>query len=444
MKKNEKELFKISQDGNGIIFCPPKQEEKVFKNFKPYNSLYNMVWELMRHYKALGYGEQTRRPTPPVKMYKDFYAAFGVTPSAVKTIHTALSFRVWVEPHKKLLDGIAYNASGKATPWIVNKVWSNKEVLAEALDDGLDNIACFVALLGANPAQLRKAFGKATWARLANNSKTRNYLICKSLIKNPRLDFNEENLQVVEIVRYLSELPSGVLKVIRPIHMEEFKYAYKNVLQDKLVKTQASVLSNRPDNSLDLELYREFHHTLQIFRDTKSMSGQLVKPFNPRWSPSKMVREHDKYSEEVSAKQYPDTEYSILPWLRENNLETIIEGDAKATFIKSPRDLNMEGLHMKHCVSSYSSRVSAGTYLVYSITCDGVRSTLGIMVHTDRNRGLVEGLCETLDGRSFTINQIYGKCNSHVSCEKTLKLANKVEESLTLSSMRLNKLKEAS
>lgn len=184
MLEERKEIFRVDRESREFYFCPEGKQETVFKKFYTYESIYNFAEAMLSKYRE-GF-TQTKKTMHPKNIYKDFFNLFGVTASVAYRHHTSISLSIWVDPFKNLLDGIAYNNKRKAEGYIVTRVWENEPIVREVLADGLDNIASLVAVFGKTPTELRKLLGKSLWRKLSNNSKSRNYLLCKVILSQER------------------------------------------------------------------------------------------------------------------------------------------------------------------------------------------------------------------------------------------------------------------
>ena len=429
MLEERKEIFRVNRESREFYFCPEGKQETVFKKFYTYESVYNFAEAMLLRYRE-GF-IQTKETMHPKNIYKDFFNLFGVTASVAYRHHTSISLSIWVDPFKNLLDGIAYNNKRKAEGYIVTRVWENEPIVREVLADGLDNIASLVAVLGKTPAELRMVFGKSLWRKLSNNSKSRNYLICKMILSqeryNPRESDEERLGNIKDNLLFLSTLPSGVLRVVDYFSLDEFKYAYDKILRGRSVREQVGTLRG---SVAYCNILGDLRSLVDIFKDTKRMSGMLNLPFNPEWSEKTLKNKHDEYMSIYEEGRFSKEPFSCVEKLQ--GKETFNSKGVVAKLIKSAYDLNVEGREMKHCVSSYSNLVGEGQYIVYSIISKEQRSTLGIRVTT--NLGIPEvKVLSPKDQRSteeievttrwnvlYSKDQIYGSCNSQVTCKDTL------------------------
>ena len=411
MLEDKKEVFSVNRDLREFYFCPEGKQETVFKKFYTYDSLYNFAESMLLKYR--GGFNQTKETMHPKNIYKDFFNLFGVTASVAHRHHTSISLSIWVDPFKNLLDGIAYNNKRKAEGYVVTRVWENEPIVREVLPDGLGNIASLVAVFGKTPAELRKFLGKSLWRKLSNNSKTRNYLLCKVLLSqeryNPRESDEERLGDIKDNLLFLNTLPSGVLRVVDYFSLDEFKYAYDKILRVRSVKVQVETLRGS----------REYHNNLgdlrrliAIFKDTKRMSGMLNLPFNSEWSEKTLKNKHDVYMSIYEEGRFSKDPFSCVEKLQ--GKETFTSKGVVAKLIKSAYDLNVEGRELRHCVSSYYDLVGEGRYIVYSIISKEQRSTLGIRVTSIWKAPEIQVL--------YFKDQIYGACNSQVTCKDTLEV----------------------
>ena len=135
----------------------------------------------------------------------------------------------------------------------------------------------------------------------------------------------------------------------------------------------------------------------------------LNLPFNPEWGEKTLKNKHDEYMSIYEEGRFSKEPFSCVEKLQ--GKEVFNSKGVEAKLIKSAYDLNVEGREMKHCVSSYSDLVREGQYIVYSIISKEQRSTLGIRVTADW--GAPD------DKLLHYKDQIYGICNSQVTCKDT-------------------------
>lgn len=157
----------------------------------------------------------------------------------------------------------------------------------------------------------------------------------------------------------------------------------------------------------------DLKHSEDIYRDTQRMAVQLNIPFNPKWSMGKMIEKHEDFTHRINIGRYSPEKLKSVSKVKVKDLE--YDG-YRVTLLQSPLEIRTEGQVMKHCVGSYSSAVSEGNYLIYSITKEGVRSsTLGISINNTKD-----------DRKNYSFSQHYKHCNGRVTCEIEKSLGGKV------------------
>ncbi len=93
--------------------------------------------------------------------------------------------------------------------------------------------------------------------------------------------------------------------------------------------------------------------------------------------------------------------------LNEARASVTRQGNSHIVPITDFAGLRIEGLRQHHCVESYHSRISNGTYYVYQVLAPE-RATLGVKIHRD------------LSGRvDLSMDQLQGLQNKPVSHETT-------------------------
>jgi hypothetical protein len=137
---------------------------------------------------------------------------------------------------------------------------------------------------------------------------------------------------------------------------------------------------------------KDFVQTLDTVRDTMRMAERAGVEVNLNWSYRRWNEEHDRLSWDVARKGYSEKKFA-------EHLSFTLQGYT-FTLLTSQADISAEGMQMRHCVASYASMASLGTYAVFKI--DGKeRATLGLTV---------------VNGEAI-LQQCYGPRNQPISSE---------------------------
>jgi len=276
-------------------------------------------------------------------------------------------YRAYLEPNIDIHNRFSWlNCFGKR--WVrdermVNLVNNNIAYIRSFLDDGLHHIAGY-GLFHHTAQTAKSAFGKKLWKRLCRNSKTRNDTICKHVLR-----MNIPQSECKDAVRFMNTVPSTLLnkRCAEGMYYITASTGYDNLV-GKIIK------------HLGVPLYKieteEVDRLGGIVSDAYNMIQRVEGGvFNPRWSLTRLVREHDRASEALLRQQSSDEPYDIVDVLP-NTIE--MEGFT-ATLAKSQLELSLIGSTQHHCVASYHHSIKRNMYAVYNIVDEeGVISTLGI------------------------------------------------------------------
>lgn len=269
------------------------------------------------------------------------------------------SFRAWVADHFEQSTWFAFKMPGRhwryMMPSSVQSAHKVKGHIRQLVSDGLVNQVPLVVRLGMSPSEIRAAVGRAAWRKLANNSKTRNKLIC-DLIGQPNGD------TLADLDRAISIRSTAMLAMWGDVQ----------ILQH----------ADRISPSLSR---RDVVRTCQLIQDTQRMGD-----YNPSWGYARLEREH-----EASARRIAAGEFSSKPFCKP---ESFTVGEYTFDRLCSQADVAAEGRAMHHCLSSYATSCQRGDYRAYKVT-GPERATLGA----------------TVGRQTVQFQQLYGVCNKHVS-----------------------------
>lgn len=265
----------------------------------------------------------------------------------------------------------------------LERVWQRKDILEPVYKDGLYNLLPIVAETGLTPQELKKEL-KGGWKIVAGNSRTRNIYIARGA-RSRRSG----------LTWLTTKAPTTLIQHGIPIDKPGTEY----------------LASNFKGHWKDR---RKMFDELRMFTDTEMLAGQLgiQTSIKPTWTPRRLKEEHDRLAKLVNQKRFSPEKYESL---RGFPVERFEHEGYVATLLDSALLIAEEGSDMGHCVAGYTSCVKSGTYLVYSVSKDGQKSsTIGI------NR--LEG-----SPQRVVVQQHYGKYNAHLKDENEKALARLLE-----------------
>lgn len=310
-----------------------------------------------------------------------------------------LQMKVFVAPYYDVLKHVSFSR-GRIPAEALWRVSKHYSVLKPVLDDKLFHLLPIVAATGKSPQQL-KAEMKNKWKAVSANSLHRN----KALYHCIKAEAN-----CVEAMAKLLPIPTTVLQNHSRGGVPVMEYLAHNF------KGQWCHPLSREST---------------LYHDTVRMARQLDEEVSPKWTPRRVQQEHYRMSREITARRYSPEPFKSCVGLPAE----VEEGEYKATLLNSAQLVAQEGEAMGHCVAGYADDVRQGSYLVYSITKGGQRSsTLGIRVHNtvissesdpDLNR----------TSTSYAFNQHHGKFNRRVVDETEQRLVYTVIEYLNKSQL---------
>jgi len=233
--------------------------------------------------------------------------------------------------------------------------------LKEAERDGLLHLVPMIITFGEPPQIIKRRIGQGNWRRVAANSLTRNCLLMKAARRRtPGMDLDDTFGRLLDV-------PSGVMRCINLCGDDEFIAA--RVTHRKCVD--------------------EFMETMHLVRDTMRMLGTR---FNPNWSRSRIIEEHN-----IAVREQNTRFYSPKPFADDWQIE---RNGFTATLLNSKFEIATEGSLQHHCVSSYASLAKSGDYAVFR-TSGKERATIGLQAL----------------GATWRVDQVYAACNRSVSPE---------------------------
>jgi len=331
--------------------------------------------------------------------YKQFNSRYDFPAKGLAKHVNRIFMEMLVDPVRKYSTRYAFNNTGPNMN-VIKKLNEVKPILDQCELDGIENVQPICLLLGKNPADCKLELGRTLWKKLCKNSLTRNTYLYKIL----RSRFSTQS--VGDALKDLNKFKSKYLK------------RGKNIGQTHVVNfNQYGLWSQETGGRYRMAI------------DTEAMANRLGEKFSLAWSKDKMLRKHDEYSLETQRRReaeilernakYDRQWESIAKYLP---LEFVELNGYVASLIKTPKQLHREGEVMRHCVGGYSSYISNGEYLVYSITDSSGNkvSTLGLLLPNDQTDSPLRCI----------IDQHYGRYNSEVAEESALQLADLVVTSV--------------
>lgn len=397
-------------------------KERTFNYAGKAFSKYGMLYTAHDSIKVMG------EHFPPTKKgYQTFTTKYGITPSNFKKVHNSIMTQQWLDPVREYSKYLAFEGTNKKpNPKLLAKVHDLLPLLKQADKDGNKNIIPIIFLFGKPPKELKQRLGKSTWKKLCRNSFTKNLHIMKLYKRSPHMYHPVlSGFRVNISLESLSDFPSTVLKrgMNSPVHFDEGGlWACKQKVNLKQVGVP-------------------FGFAEGIYWDTKSMSKQVGKQFNPSWDYRKMHHKHEDFTRLINLKKYSTKPYEAL---KDIKVEDLSSDNYKATLLKSPFEVRTEGEVMKHCVGSYSDSVEKGSYLVYSITKGGKRSsTLGVKISTSQSDNcLTPSSVPKVEEKvtTYQFDQHYKQCNKRVECGEEKQLAQDIVNFLNMGIGHENKV----
>lgn len=373
---NFKHEFKVDTSTKTISFA-----DKEFTKFK----LFDKVSQVLDAFEAWNLPQEGKHKNPTARAFSD---AYQITPAKFKKVYNALMLNLWVDPIKEHANRFAYNSRRKLNPWMIQKIWTNLEIVEQAKKDGIYNIVPWILEKEDHPQGLKEDFGKGLWKKLCKQSMTRNKFIAAGA-KRFRYEGSVEDAL---------ELPSYILKRGGNCNFQ-WTASTKWLIENKLIN---SVHINKLGASIQNQV-----RLARYYEDTKNMAGQLGKGFSHSWSPDKMKEKHAEYVRLLNLKKYSPEPYECL---KDFEVKDVQHKGYIATLLNSAALVHEEGEVMHHCVGGYASSVAQGNYLVYSVTKDGKRSST---IAFSRYKA---------DDMPWNFNQHYGYCNKCIEDENEAEL----------------------
>lgn len=295
-----------------------------------------------------------------------------------------LQKKAYIAPVYDVLKKVSKFQNGQR--WDITIVWKvnrHKTALQEVYNDGLYNLLPFVAELGLSPKELKVAY-KGVWKVISKNSLHKNKLLVKRMDK---------------IGQGVHEIPATLLK---------YQYSVPAL----------KYLANNFKGSWSKQEIMEKES--RYFHDCERLAGQLGEAVDSKWTVRRLKEEHDRMSKEITARKYSK---DVFESVKDIPVKEMCHAGYKATLLDSAFAVADEGNSMGHCVAGYADDVREGTYLVYSITKDGERSsTVGIfrraISHAKKEYG------------QWNFQQQYGRYNASVKDVEERELAKSIVEML--------------
>lgn len=340
---------------------------------------------------------------------KTFAELFGITPRALYNHVNKLQYKKFVVPVQDILVKVRFKP-GRISVGALECVRANEAVCREVYNDGLFHLLPVVAIISKSPQQLKAEWGKV-WKDVSKNSLNKNQVLATNL-KRLRYEGDVDAYDEKDLIGKLTALPTTVLKdyVKSPLYLQEHIAAHYRGRYSTLCKNA-----------------KDFHDVSYMVRDTKRLAVQLEAPFDPLWSPRKMKEKHDQYSRELTARKFSPAK---IEWLKDVSVQELEHEGYKATLLDSRALIAEEGNAMGHCVAGYAESVAMGSYLVYSITKGGERtSTLGVHASEPSVTVVFNGKALPIR-KQYRFSQHYGKFNRRLEDPTEIELGKNIVERL--------------
>lgn len=326
---------------------------------------------------------------------REFHKRYGVTPTIVSKFFN-MKMLTEVIPSAKYSYELGKTFSNGKVQYGDIARSEIEELLVQAKLDGNAHIMPLIYKFQESPKELKQYFGKGGWKQICKNTKSRNMLIT-----------NKEDYKI----------PSTLLKA--NIHDP----VLASIIQNSDIPMNAFLNKKHKRYSEAIALRNTYRDTVYMLKYNTNLRPYNYKEINPKWSIRKLKEVHDECARIIRniARQQRlaiDTEYKQLYELDFNtlfNLSSLSHKSCHAQPLLNCEQVEQEGEDMGHCVGSYSTLCARGQYIVYSLTDgSGVRSTLGITANN------------SMENKSFKIQQHYLKYNKTVVNEDALELADMV------------------
>lgn len=311
---------------------------------------------------------------------KEIADMLGCSRSVLYKHFNKLQAKAFIAPIYDVLKKVSKYQGGQR--WdgnIIRKVNESKDILLQTYEDKLYNILPIIALTGKSPKELKQEY-KGVWKIISKNSLNKN----KALVKaGSKYHAN---------ISSLAHLPTTILE----------KFSNNNAVVMEYIANNFKGQWNKP-----------LANETRIAKDAVYLAEQLGVTVDPKWTPRRMKEEHDKMSQNITAKKYSK---DVFDSVKDVSIKAFEHEGYVATLLDNAFAIAEEGNAMGHCVAGYSGSVARGAYLVYSVMKDGERSsTIGI------NRRAIS-LAKKEYGQWY-LEQQYGKYNTSVKDEEERKLA---------------------
>lgn len=231
-------------------------------------------------------------------------------------------------PQKKWVS----KAPARLRALMTNRACFNGRLIEQVERDGIENVAPIVCATGEAPAALKKKMGKAAWkqihrASLATNA-NRAYLWMASM----------------------GAMGWDDIIAIAPCHLQ--KLVNLKIKLGIVSLPASAIYAGRVAGP------RHFQTVRMLYCDTERMGVEV----NPKWSPTRLKREHDAAALKDAIGKTSDAQWATPYQVEVDGL--------LFTRLVSDRDMSVEGLMQRHCVASYSREASQGRIAAFSISGD--------------------------------------------------------------------------
>ena len=394
-------------------------------------------WENTDELAAMG--DSVLRDETVPNTWRNFHHAMGTTASWIGKMVTAQLRAHYVNEWTLRY---AWSPSG-IKPDTADRVMLALPHLQQSKLDGTSNVDAFIIGHNAPPSVLRKYYGKGLWKRIANNSTSRNQLICRCLercygarTRNTMSQERTDGVYSPEQVRRMLELPSTFLRdseLIEIVRHEPSGAAFKWLMKDGGITKALHMIFPPKSTPLVYERGAWNRGGARILRDTATMAATLGMP--DWWkvvakNPGALSAFHDDLVKMVNEKEAQNVSF---PYAAHEFKEQVGEELLTFTRILDTHSLREEGARMHHCVygAGYREECLKGSYMVYSVRREAEAphdrvATVGVRTRPWSVSGV--------DVTTFSVDQVQGLCNCapllKVSIDPRLALQHAVEKEM--------------
>ena len=295
----------ITVENNQVIITDTATKEKVVAHYEPFVTSERVVGSYTSlHTGGIGYyGFKDKIK----EIYKKAGDELGVSVAAFKKQLNGAMYRAYIQPNEDLhlRFSMMRNLRGK---WhrdpqmgaIVNK---NAAIIKGYIDDGIQHLAG-VGLLALDSYHARRALGKGLWKRVSRTSKSKNDMVFKQIAAHACTANNTapDPERLVFLIKFLNNAPTTVLKM-RGLNVLDMGITAHRVGSDDMLH---KILKHIGGPMCRMEA-GQIHTQNHAISDTYHMIEQTGGTWNPKWSISRICKEHEKARIE-QAKQGSSTE----------------------------------------------------------------------------------------------------------------------------------------